>query len=213
MNRFQSAMRIFGGFNIEISATQVRSCAVSIRHADFRWFQLLPCAFNSGPMGVSIRHADFRWFQLRSQPAKPARWTGFNPPCGFSVVSTSRSRNSDTIRCWFQSAMRIFGGFNFERTSLRFFNCIVSIRHADFRWFQRADAWREMEREAGFNPPCGFSVVSTAMRLGQTYRKLSSFNPPCGFSVVSTHISHTAPLDTHEVSIRHADFRWFQRGL
>ncbi len=36
------------------------------------------------------------------------------------------------------------------------------------------------------------------------------FNPPCGFSVVSTSDTPHIAADHPKVSIRHADFRWFQ---
>ncbi len=89
---FQSAMRIFGGFNR----------VPQLRH-DGSW------------ESVSIRHADFRWFQhrqwRRGKFGTPARFQsamrifgGFNSSC----ASAARSKPL------FQSAMRIFGGFNVQ---------------------------------------------------------------------------------------------------
>ncbi len=116
---FQSAMRIFGGFNRAAKPPCCPQTQVSIRHADFRWFQLGMVAMRRGQL-------------LKFQSAM--RIFG-----GFNTGTTT----TPTARTWFQSAIRIFGGFNFraERGVLPP-ELGVSIRHADFRWFQRIWRWR-----------------------------------------------------------------------
>ncbi len=161
MMLFQSAMRIFGGFNQDSRARRGMMIWVSIRHADFRWFQLRP-AGGDLPAGCS-----------------------FNPPCGFSVVSTSSSRRdlpllNVSIRHadfrWFQPLRQR------SRTSAG----MVSIRHADFRWFQ--PLW---------NSKRSMKMIFVSIR----HADFRWFQHQPKIEVVG-------PI---EVSIRHADFRWFQR--
>ncbi len=182
---------------------------VSIRHADFRWFQRVGERSLRGRCEVSIRHADFRWFQRLLEAGTTPVLCSFNPPCGFSVVSTKQ--------------------LNRQTAGVDRFNppCGFSVVSTIPRLYP-------ISENVSFNPPCGFSVVSTpeTANLVQSLQLVSirhadfrwfqlraapgeagagrSFNPPCGFSVVSTQEMKGLQHDDHRVSIRHADFRWFQ---
>ncbi len=155
-------MRIFGGFNYTAAAADGSTAKVSIRHADFRWFQ--PPRRSAGWLRITVFQSAMRIFG------------GFNVWCHPFAVLCAK----------FQSAMRIFGGFNQPA-------CLCPAC-----------------RMRCFNPPCGFSVVST-QRMRAKIDRDGGFNPPCGFSVVSTRAAIGEEVMVGEVSIRHADFRWFQR--
>ncbi len=135
----------------------------------------------------------------------------------------------------FQSAMRIFGVSNEVASQGPQPMYYVSIRHADFRCFQRTRRLGTGSRQQSFNPPCGFSVFPTAaptsvldlLSLFQSamrifgvsnpseelspLRPILSFNPPCGFSVFPTPWRPARSDVMACVSIRHADFRCFQQ--
>ncbi len=135
---------------------------------------------------VSIRHADFRWFQPK------VLFLQFVVIHQFQSAMRIFGGSNLCLECRavpaivFQSAMRIFGVANL-RPGATVIIAEVSIRHADFRCFQRhGGAHHVGDTFWGFNPPCGFSVFPTLLALAACSARLRCFNPPCGFSVFPT---------------------------